>query len=335
MALYRRGFTLIELLVVIAIIAVLIGLLLPAVQKVREAANRMKCTNNLKQMVLAAHNYESVNSAFPPAAGALPVLPPGTTATQRPSTQALILPFLEQANKYNQFDFQYDISGVVPPSQTTARNQDVPVYICPSERSTAAFAGPQGRSNYMGNVGRTASTTSKNPATGGVFYQVTVAEQRANNNRPGTIRIADVTDGTSNTAMFAEIRRGNSTASGASADPVDPQDLRQVDLRNDLVQRPAECNRMTAPSYRYAGLQYWRSLAFTSFYSHTERPNYPGGDCTDLNNVHLAARSYHSGGVNVGFCDGSVHFIRDSIQLETWRALGSRGGGEVLDASDF
>src|SRR5262249_31996887 len=102
----RRGFTLIELLVVIGIIAGLIGLLLPAVQKVREAANRMKCQNNLKQIVLAAHNYESTYGSFPPGAGQLPIRPSGTPAsgTQRPSPQALILPFVEQANKYAQFN---------------------------------------------------------------------------------------------------------------------------------------------------------------------------------------------------------------------------------------
>src|SRR5262245_33670622 len=105
----RRGFTLIELLVVIAIIAVLIGLLLPAVQKVREAANRMKCSNNLKQIALACHNYESTFSALPPGAGPGPRLLPDSP--QRPSVQAMILPYLEQANKYNQFNFDYDVNN--------------------------------------------------------------------------------------------------------------------------------------------------------------------------------------------------------------------------------
>src|SRR5262245_1013875 len=111
----RRGFTLIELLVVIAIIAVLIGLLLPAVHKVREAAQRAQCSNNLKQIVLAAMNYESTNSSLPPGAGKLavqpggpPVASPFPSGSGRPTIQVQILPYVEQANKYSQFNFDYD-----------------------------------------------------------------------------------------------------------------------------------------------------------------------------------------------------------------------------------
>src|SRR5262249_55055572 len=103
----RLGFTLIELLVVIAIIAILIGLLLPAVQKAREAAARTKCQNNLKQIVLAAHNYESANNSFPPGAGKFGVND-YPTLVQRPSPLAQILPYVEQASKYNLFNFDYD-----------------------------------------------------------------------------------------------------------------------------------------------------------------------------------------------------------------------------------
>ncbi len=341
---YRRyGFTLIELLVVIAIIGILIALLLPAVQKVREAANRMKCANNLKQMVLAAHNYESTNGSFPPGAGVLPDLPSGypDSGTQRPSPQALILPFIEQANKYNQFDFRYDVntatSPPAPPSHIMARYQDVATFICPSEVSTAAYspAGePYGRSNYFANIGATASPTNKSPDTGGIFYVEFTNTQWSHGNRSGAVRIADISDGTSNTAMFSEIRRGNLAGGKTSTmSPVDPQDVRLVGTMSgvDLTTPPETCNATSGTAYTYAGLEYFRSFAFTSFYTHTVPPNYSGGDCTDLNDVHLAARSYHSGGVNVGLCDGSVRFVTNSVDLTTWRRLGARGDGGVVD----
>ena len=340
---YRRhGFTLIELLVVIAIIGILIALLLPAVQKVREAANRMKCANNLKQMVLAAHNYESSNGSFPPGAGVLPTLPSGypSSGTQRPSPQALILPYIEQANKYNQFDFRYDVNGATsppaPPSHPLARYQDVATFVCPSEESTAAYAPagqPYGRSNYFANIGTTASPTNKSPETGGIFFVEFTNTEWNNGNRSGAVRIADVTDGTSNTAMFAEIRRGNLAGGHVSTtSPVDPQDVRQVSLSGaDLTTPPATCSDTSVTAFTYAGLEYFRSFAFTSFYTHTVPPNYTGGDCTDLSNVHLAARSFHSNGVNVGLCDGSVRFVTNSIDLTTWRRLGARGDGEPVD----
>ena len=335
----RRGFTLIELLVVIAIIAVLIGLLLPAVQKVREAAARLKCQNNLKQIGLAAHNYESTNLSFPPGAGQLPSLPSGypSSGTQRPSPQALILPYVEQANKYNQFDFRYDIN--LAAVNAPARFQDVPIYICPSDASGAAFAPagtPYGRSNYHANIGASASPTDKSGLTGGIYFVEFTNAQWNGGNKSGAVKIGEITDGTSNTAMFSEIKRGNlRNGATSTTTPADPNEVRLVASMAgnaaSLRSPPAACNATSGTSYTYAGLQYYRSFAFTSFYTHTVPPNYKGGDCTDLSNVHLAARSFHSGGVNVVLCDGSVRFVADSIDPNVWRLFGARSDGQVLN----
>jgi prepilin-type N-terminal cleavage/methylation domain-containing protein len=167
----RAGFTLIELLVVIAIIGVLIALLLPAVQKVREAANRMKCANNLRQMALAVSNYESTFSTLPPGAGPLNDHP-DVNNDSRASVQALILPYIEQANKYNQFDLHYEVDNDV--HNLAARQQDVSIYLCPSDPSTAVFteAGStdhNGRSNYFGNAGAHAYSGNLDAATAGLF----------------------------------------------------------------------------------------------------------------------------------------------------------------------
>ena len=152
----RPAFTLIELLVVIAIIAVLIGLLVPAVQKVREAANRMKCGNNLRQMVLGAHNYESQHRTFPPSSGPQPI-----AGTSRASLEALLLPYLEQGNKYNQFDLTADVNTAAV--NAADRSSDVPVYICPSDPTQSKFTltpDGYGRNNYYGNTGATAMSNA-------------------------------------------------------------------------------------------------------------------------------------------------------------------------------
>ena len=164
----RRGFTLIELLVVIAIIAVLIGLLLPAVQKVREAASRSSCQNNLHQLALACFNYESANNTLPPGSGSLA---PG--ASSAPSLLALILPYIEQANLYNQIHFDLDINNNL--ANADARDQDVKTYLCPSDPSSLTILDPggsgraAGRSSYLGNVGTTADQHSTDLLRAGIF----------------------------------------------------------------------------------------------------------------------------------------------------------------------
>ncbi|MBN9122579.1 MAG: DUF1559 domain-containing protein [Planctomycetes bacterium] len=326
-----RAFTLIELLVVIAIIAILIGLLLPAVQKVREAAARMKCSNNLKQLGLAAHNYESTYGTLPPGAGPTPKNSPA--ANSRASVQAVVLAYVEQANVYNLFDLTQDVNAHA--NNANARVQQVPIFLCPSDPSQANQGGA-GKSNYFGNIGAQAYVAaSQTSPIGGLFYYIPKSGAQYD---PKGFKITEITDGTTNTAMFAEIRRGNNTAG-----TFDPQDVRLITFANpaadDLVP-PSNCGQNSGSFVRYAGLQYYRDLMATSLYTHTQLPNAKSGDCLDLGQRsgdtgtlfagHVTARSYHSGGVNVCMGDGSVRFVRDSIDIVNWRAMGTRANGEVI-----
>jgi|SRR5579883_715458 len=324
-----RGFTLIELLVVIAIIAILIGLLLPAVQKVREAAARMKCANNLKQFGLASHNYESAYGTLPPGAGPTPSGNPA--ANSRASVQVVILAYVEQANIYNQFDLTQDVNS--SSTNATARVQQVPIFICPSDPSGGSVSG-DGKCNYFGNLGAQAYTAAAQTSPlGGLFYYIPKSGAQYN---PKGIAITAITDGTSNTAMFAEIRRGRNTH-GTS----DPQDVRFVNFSPpaDDITPPGGC-ASSSPSLYYAGLQYYRDLMATSLYTHTQLPNSPNGDCLDLTQRagdtgalfagHITARSWHTNGVNVCMGDGSVRFVNNSITLANWQAMGTRANGDIF-----
>jgi prepilin-type N-terminal cleavage/methylation domain-containing protein/prepilin-type processing-associated H-X9-DG protein len=370
----NAGFTLIELLVVIAIIAVLIGLLIPAVQKVREAANRISCTNNLKQVGLAAHNYASANKHLPPGSGNFPPPPPPDpkAATSAASILALILPYMEQANKYNQFNFNEDVNS--GPDNDAARKQDVASYLCPSDPSSGGInygTGLYGRSNYFGNIGTTADSRSTEINRVGIFNFQLRTDPDGWRRVSARVRLTDITDGTSNTAMFSETRR--SRVSEGTWPPVDdaynPTNVYLLP-KNDagwsdytpmtgplfnetnpaalIVGMTYRCNSWDyGPTNRitYRGWQYYRDLPEMQTYTHTLPINYHGYDCgnipikndptDDYTRAHIAARSYHPGGVNVCFADGSVTFINDTIDFTTWHALGTRSGDEVLDSSQF
>jgi prepilin-type N-terminal cleavage/methylation domain-containing protein/prepilin-type processing-associated H-X9-DG protein len=322
----RHGFTLVELLVVIAIIGVLVALLLPAVQSAREAARRGQCQNHLRQVALAAHNYHDTLLRFPA----------GWCRPHNASAICSLLQYLEQGNKYNQFDWTQDINGAA--TNAAARSQDVKVYMCPSDQGTGRFftglataqgAEPTGRNNYMPNMGSRAN-----------FAEVdNGVRQRANGIffRNSAVRMAEISDGTSNTALFSECRRGPVVAPTAGQDMAVST---EVDFGSwdgspnvDLVP-PSQCENRSLNTAKYRGGQYYRGgVMWTGFYNHTLTPNSKLRDCyrsSGLDSGHYAARSYHPSSVNVAMCDGSIRTVNDSIDRATWSAAGSRGEGESL-----
>jgi prepilin-type N-terminal cleavage/methylation domain-containing protein/prepilin-type processing-associated H-X9-DG protein len=346
-----RGFTLIELLIVIAIIAVLIALLLPAVQAAREAARRAQCVNNLKQISLSAMNFESANSMLPPGWGPMPVYPVGSTGRIGP--QVIILQYLENTNTYNNFNLSYNINDNSTASLNyTVQCQVINAYVCPSDGSITKYNGYLAYSNYFGSLGATASamyggTANKeeetNQATLGIF-NVSLNETAPSTSTSyqavtSKVTIASITDGTSNTAMFSETKRSPLTATNA-ADLTNEGFYTNYAAGMNYVY-PASC---PYAAFDYRGQEYYRSFNNTSLYTHTVTPNpinipdcslYAGNPIWNFFSFHIPARSFHPGGVNVGFADGSVHFIKNSINLITWRALGTRAGGEVLSSDSY
>jgi prepilin-type N-terminal cleavage/methylation domain-containing protein/prepilin-type processing-associated H-X9-DG protein len=321
----RNGFTLVELLVVIAIIGVLVSLLLPAVQAAREAARRGQCQNHLRQVALAAHGYHDSMLRFPA----------GWCRPHNASAICSLLPYLEQGNKANAFDWTQDINGAA--TNAAARSQDVKVYMCPSDTGTGRFftglakaqgSEPTGRNNYMPNMGNRANFAETDNGvrirSNGIFF------------RNSAVRMAEITDGTSNTAIFSECQRGPVTTPSASQDlmvstAVDPSSW-DGSPNVDAV-RPSACESRSAATAKYRGGQYYRGgVMWTGFYNHTLTPNFKGRDCyrdVGLDSGHYAARSFHTSSVNVALCDGSVRTVNDNIDLAAWRAAGSRGDGET------
>jgi len=339
----HRGFTLIELLVVIAIIAVLIALLLPAVQAAREAARRAQCTNNLKQIGLALHNYHSAVGSFPMGT---------TTAYSDFPTQvgwgtwgalALMLPYLEQKPIYDSINFDFACwPGAGAATNSTVFTTRLNAFVCPSDGLT----GQENLNNYFGSVGTTTGYLNFPDSTGIFAHGLTYT-------------VANITDGTSNTIAYSESlvsttylgtkltkwRDGPSVGSGGGAsylvqDGTANFTALQADWQN--------CNNLFAtstPNYGMRGYRWGLSGLGETLFQVLIPPNstnYPWGSCRldcaacgSLQSGYFNATSNHPGGVNTAMADGSVKFIKSSVNMQTWWALGTKAGGEVLSSDSY
>jgi prepilin-type N-terminal cleavage/methylation domain-containing protein/prepilin-type processing-associated H-X9-DG protein len=385
------GFTLIELLVVIAIIAVLIALLLPAVQAAREAARRIQCVNNLKQMGIAIHNYHEANNCFPPstmwpcAAGS--GLPPNrvfdSCFSWGASAFLTMTPYMEQGTLWNAYNALGGVNGMYAcaanggpttwlSNSTVFFYMKISAYQCPSDipelrdgtkglaDNFPAGGGQAMLCNYAANIGGPSVFKA---------YSGPMVPTFADPNFPsdhsglGNTSIAAITDGTSNTAAIAEYVTGTNQPypAGASIQKSKRQSylsgyaLTQPATQATVLGFVARCNGLpggTMPNgfaqgdgSSYRGMLWQCSYPFyTSFqaYNHTLPPNKPA--CVNLPAVYWIAddiygacppSSYHNGGVNILFADGSVKFVKDTVGLQTWWALGTRDGGEVISADQY
>jgi len=347
----QRGFTLIELLVVIAIIAVLIGLLLPAVQAAREAARRAQCTNNLKQIGLALHNYASTHQSFPLS---VTTTDGGSLSWGTWSAHALLLGYMEQMPLYNACNF--DLSVWLDPgysSNFTVFVNHNSTFLCPSDGSSGKIPADNVKwggwnTNYFTSAGSSTFAgldSSKSLSdSSGIFAM----EMKVNG-------FSSITDGTSNTIAFGESLVGSynarekwrtgcyppppAVAGGMSDARANPQGVLQ-----DLAACQAAFNSAAAVRGSNKGVRWSIGGPGISMFNTIVPPSSSQYSCNSCSftsssgtdgGEYQNSSSNHPGGANFAFGDGSVHFIKSTISMPTYWALGSRAGGEILSADSY
>ena len=339
----RGAFTLVELLVVIAIIGILIALLLPAVQAAREAARRSQCTNRLKQVMLATHNYADSNRVFPPSSCYVLRKPGDSLTDDGWSAQARLLPYLEAGTLYDQIDFNLSYNVATMPDGTLVRSLRLGAFLCPSEihdqeRTDNSGAAIHYPINYATNQGVWFVWDPRNNRGGeGAFYP------------NSKLTPASFTDGLSNTVGFAEVKaftpyfRNAGIKEPDPSLPTSPDEIADLGgdakMGPDLMQNTGHTEGVDGRVHQ-AGFtaaftpntEVWAQHAGT-FYN-VDWSNYQEGKDASRSIKTFAAitaRSYHAGMVHAALMDGSVRPIAETIELNTWRALCTRAGGEIFD----
>jgi prepilin-type N-terminal cleavage/methylation domain-containing protein/prepilin-type processing-associated H-X9-DG protein len=346
-----RGFTLIELLVVIAIISVLIALLLPAVQAAREAARRIQCTNNLKQMGLGLHNYEGITGAFPPSNIASYI--GGAYFYNGFSVQARILPFMEQGVAFNAINFSFTHRTV---ENSTVVGLALTCFLCPSDPNNG------GMTAFPSGVYARVPCYGMNEGDWYIWNAVSTSGTNIGPNNRGVfgpnqcLRIAQFTDGTSNTLFASDVKALNpfcqvggqfseADLSSPTAAPPSPN-APPLSVCSEYT-TVAACNAIPPGQGHTAWVDgnSQETGMTTAFPPNKQALNPTSQADLDIETLlvsknkpvygAITARSYHPGGVNALFSDGSVHFVKSTISGTTWRTLGTPAGGEVISSDSY
>jgi prepilin-type N-terminal cleavage/methylation domain-containing protein len=331
----RKAFTLVELLVVISIIAILVAMLLPAINAARAAARRLGCSNNLRQIGIALQNYESAHRSYP--SSWQPTVPTESSEVDGWSAQAQLLPYLEEVNLFSSIDFERSYNqatvrfGGSDGGEVLLSSSRVPVYLCPSEPQDHVRTSNGRPIHYPLNYG----------VNMGIWFVYDPVDRRGGEGAffpASRLRARAFADGLSKTFALAEVKAWNPY-------------YRNAALRGLDIPAPEEICSLGGAFKANSGHTEWvdgraHQIGFTTTFAPNTRVICTVADATydvDWTNQQegksaeiatyaaVTARSYHSGGVNTVLMDGSVHFVADGIGLHVWQAMSTRAGGERED----